>query len=62
MALRGLVNHKQPNSDVTGGSRKLTPERFRGHAPIAPALPPPGGRSYLRARYLIVGVVSAQLA
>jgi hypothetical protein len=28
-ALKGLVNHKQPNSDVTGGYLKLTPERLR---------------------------------
>ena len=28
-ALKGLVNHKQPNSDVTGGYLLLTPERLR---------------------------------
>lgn len=30
--LKGLVNHKQPNSDVTGGCLLLTPERLRGPA------------------------------
>jgi len=28
-ALKGLVNHKQPNRDVTGGYLKFTPERLR---------------------------------
>lgn len=28
-ALKGLVNHKLPNSDVAGGYLKLTPEGLR---------------------------------
>jgi hypothetical protein len=31
-ALKGLVNHKQTNSDVTGGYLELTPERLRDPA------------------------------
>jgi hypothetical protein len=34
-ALKGLVNHKQPNSDITGGYLKLTPERLREPAQAA---------------------------
>lgn len=29
LALKSLVNHEQPNSDVTGGYLKLTPDRLR---------------------------------